>query len=205
MSEDIKQGAVTVIDLLRHGEYEGDEDILRGSIDDRLSDYGWQQMVTAIENKDDWDYIVTSPLQACREFSELIASEEAIDLELNRSLEEIDFGQWEGLTPAEIIKDDAELLNNWWRSPTVVTPPDGEEYQHFRARVLIALKNIINENKEKRILLVTHAGVIRTIMTYLLGMNEAHLFRINVNYASLTRIHIHHDSQGDWASLVFHH
>lgn len=204
MPQDNKESSVTVIDLLRHGEYDGDIDVLRGSSDDSLSDYGWQQMVNAIEGHDEWDYIVTSPQQACREFSELIASEEAIDLEVNESLEEIDFGQWEGLTPSEIMEHDADLLNRWWQSPTTITPPEGEEYQVFRARVLIALKSIINEKKAKRILLVTHAGVIRTIITYLLGINEDNLFRINVNYAGFTRIHIHHDSNGDWASLVLH-
>lgn len=208
MSDNINKSSVTVVDLLRHGEYEGDTDVFRGSgcnsDDDFLSDYGWQQMVKAIEGQDNWDYIVSSPQQVCREFAELVASEESIDLEVNSALEEIDFGLWEGLTPIEIIQNDANLLNSWWQTPTTVTPPEGEEYQQFRARVLIALKELIQNNKESRILLVTHAGVIRTIMTYLLGMNEADLFRINVNYAGFTRLHIHHDKNGDWASLVLH-
>jgi len=200
----VPNSSITVIDLLRHGELEGDEDVFRGSTDDSLSDYGWQQMVNAIENKDGWDIIVTSPLQSCCEFADLIAQEDSIDLEINKNLEEIDFGLWEGLSPKEIIKEDTELLNQWWQSPTRITPPDGEDYHVFRARVLIAFKKIIDENKGHRVLIVTHSGVIRTILTHILGMLDENIFHLNVNYASFSRIHIHHDMSGDWGSLIQH-
>jgi len=196
--------SITVIDLLRHGELEGDEDVFRGSTDDALSDYGWQQMVNALDNKNEWDFIITSPLQSCSEFADLIAKEESIDLEINPQLEEIDFGRWEGLSPNDIMKGDAELLHQWWQSPTKITPPDAEDFHQFRARVLIVLKKIIEENNGKHVLLVTHAGVIRTIIMHILGMDDENLFRLNVNYASFTRLHIHHDQSGDWGSLVQH-
>ena len=195
---------ITIIDLLRHGELEGDEDVFRGSTDDLLSDEGWQQMVTALDNKNDWDFIVTSPLQSCLEFADLIAKEEEIDLEINRDFKEIDFGAWEGFSPNEIFEEEPTILNQWWQSPTEVTPPDGEEYQVFKARVLVALKKIIQEHKGKKILLVTHSGVIQTILTHLLGMNAENLFRINVNYASFSRIQMHHDSMGDSVCLIQH-
>ena len=178
----VSSSSITVIDLLRHGELEGDEDVFRGSTDDFLSDHGWQQMVKAIENKGDWDFVVTSPLQSCCEFADTIAQEDAIDLEINQDLEEIDFGLWEGLSPKEIIKEDAELLNQWWQSATKITPPEGEDYHIFRARVLVSLKKIIDENKGKRVLIVTHSGVIRTMLTHILGMADENIFHLNVNF-----------------------
>ena len=102
------------------------------------------------------------------------------------------------------MKNDAKLLQQWWQSPTKVTPPDAEDFHQFRARVLIALKEIIEESKGHHVLLVTHAGVIRTIIMHILGMDDENLFRLNVNYASFTRLHIHHDQSGDWGSLVSH-
>ena len=196
--------SITVIDLLRHGEFEGDEDVFRGCTDDVLSDYGWQQMVNAIDDAEGWDFIVTSPLQSCCEFADLIAQEDSIDLEINKDLEEIDFGLWEGLSPKQIIEDDAEQLNKWWQSPSKVKPPEGEDYHVFRARVLIALKKIIEENQGQRVLIVTHSGVIRTILTHILGMADENQFRLNINYASFSRIHIHHDQTEDWGSLIKH-
>jgi len=56
------QSKITTIDLLRNGVVE-DDAVFCGSTDDVLTDEGWQQMVKAIENKHDWDLIVSSTLQ----------------------------------------------------------------------------------------------------------------------------------------------
>lgn len=195
--------STTIIDLLRHGEVEGDA-TYRGSTDDPLTDHGWQQMVAALENKNHWDIIITSPLMRCREFAELIAKEDEIDLEINPSLQEIDFGLWEGLTPDQIMEDDESLLHAWWSSPTTITPPEGEDFHDFQARVLKSLKKIIKEYKGKRILIVTHAGVIRLLIMHALGMPDVNLFRLNVDYGSFSQIHAYHDNHGDTLSLIKH-
>lgn len=193
----------TTIDLLRHGEVEGDA-TYRGSTDDELTDHGWHQMVKAIENKNQWDIIISSPLQRCQEFAELIATEDDIDIDINPAIKEIDFGCWEGLTPEEVMQDEGDLLKAWWRSPTRITPPEGEDYHEFQARVLKAFKQLVQDYQGKKILLVTHAGVIRIILMYILGMPEENLFRLNVDYGSFSRIHAYHDSTGDSWSLIQH-
>lgn len=193
----------TIVDLLRHGEMEGDS-VYRGVTDDILTDQGWQQMVNALEDRKNWDIIYTSPLQSCSEFAELIASEDDIDIEVSESFQEIDFGRWEGLSPEEIMKEDAGLLAQWWKSPTKVSPPDGEDFHKFQARVLCSFKQMITENKGKKILLITHSGVIRLILMHILSMPEEALFRINVDYASLSHIHYYHDDDGESVSLIKH-
>lgn len=193
----------TFIDLLNHGDVEGDA-VYRGSTDDALSDLGWQQMVASLENKNEWDIIITSPLQRCREFAELIAQEEEIDLEVNESFQEIDFGSWEGLTPEDIMQDDVTLIQDWWKSPTKVTPPEGEDFYDFQARVLKSLKAIVEKYQGQRILVVTHSGVIRLILMHILGMPKDSLFRINVDYANLSQIHAYHDGSAESWSLIKH-
>ena len=193
----------TTIDLLRHGEVEGDA-VYRGSTDDPLTDIGWQQMVAALQGKNYWDLIVTSPLQRCCEFAELVAEEDNIDLEVEKSFQEIDFGLWEGLSPDKILKQDADKLKAWWQSPTRVTPPEGEDFHVFQARILESLKQTIENNKGNKILLITHAGVIRVILMHALGMQEDNLFRLNVDNASVSQVIIYHDKQGDSWSLISH-
>jgi len=195
--------STTIIDLLRHGEVEGDA-IYRGSTDDPLTDHGWQQMVSSLENKGSWDIIITSPLIRCREFAQLIAKEDEIDLEINPSLQEVDFGLWEGLTPDQIMEDDESLLHAWWSSPTTVTPPEGEDFHDFQARVLKSFKKIIQEYKGQRVLIVTHAGVIRLLIMHALGMPDVNLFRLNVDYGSFSQIYAYHDNHGDALSLIKH-
>lgn len=199
--------STTIIDLLRHGEVEG-EDVFRGSSDDpsldTVSDAGWQQMVDALEYRQDWDVIITSPLLRCCEFAESLAEEEGLNLHVNDQLQEIHFGEWEGCSPDEISKSDTDTLHTWWQSPTWETPPGGEDFQDFRARVLKAFKQICNNHEDQHVLMVTHAGVIRVILMHILGMQDENLFRLNVDHASFSRIRIHHDQSGEWGTLIEH-
>lgn len=195
--------AVTTIEILRHGELEGG-DIFRGSTDDALTDKGWQQMVSALGEKNEWNIIITSPLFSCREFAEVIAKDEEIDLEINEQLTEIDFGDWEDQTPSAIMKEDGALLGSWWQSPTQVTPPNGEDFHDFRSRVLKAFKEICKEYKGKNILIITHSGVIRIILMSILGMQDENLFRFNIDYASFSKVRIDNNELGGYGVLIEH-
>lgn len=195
----------TMITLLRHGEVELNG-VFCGSTDSALSDNGWSQMQKALENEKGWDTIISSPLQRCQEFAESLSSEEEISLSLNENFQEINFGAWEGLDPKDILEDEteADALNAWWKAPTRIVPPEGEAFLDFRGRVLKAFNETVQEHKDENILLVTHAGVIRVIMMHILGMQDEHLFRLNVAYASLTKIRIYHDESGEWGTLISH-
>ena len=193
----------TIIDLLRHGEVEGG-DIFRGSSDDTLTDDGWDHMQASLQGDLLWDVIISSPLSRCAEFSESLATQEEIKLEIIEAFQEIDFGEWEGQSPDDVIEEDNEILKRWWLSPTKQTPPEGEDFHDFRARVLKSLKEITEKYEDKRILLVTHAGVIRVILMYILGMQEENLFRLNVDYASISTIRMYHDDTGEWGTLISH-
>lgn len=199
--------STTIIDLLRHGEVEG-EDVFRGSNDDsvtdNVSDDGWQQMQDALENRYGWDVIMTSPLSRCSEFAESLAEEEELSLHINDQLQEIHFGDWEGCSPDEISQSDSDLLHAWWKSPTRETPPRGENFQDFRSRVLKAFQQITKKYEGEHVLIVTHAGVIRVILMHVLGMNDENLFRLNVDHASFSRMRIHHDQTGEWGTLIEH-
>jgi broad specificity phosphatase PhoE len=63
---------------------------------------------------------------------------------------------------------------------------------------------MIEKHEGKHILLVTHAGVIRVILMYILGMQEENLFRLNVDYASISTIRMYHDDTGEWGTLISH-
>ena len=193
----------TMIDLLRHGEVEGG-DIFRGSTDDNLTDNGWDQMQATLQGYIGWDVIISSPLSRCAEFSESLAEQEDIKLEIIDAFQEIDFGEWEGQSPDDLIKDNDEILKRWWLSPIKQTPPEGENFHDFRARVLKSLNDIIEKHEGKHLLLVTHAGVIRVILMYILGMQEENLFRLNVDYASISTIRMYHDDTGEWGTLISH-
>ena len=193
----------TVIDLLRHGEVEGG-DIFRGSTNDKLTDDGWEQMQATLQGEVNWDVIVSSPLLRCAEFAESLAEQEETSYVVAKELQEIDFGDWEGQSPDELLRESNKTLKRWWAAPTKQTPPAGEDFHDFRGRVLKCLKQITEEHQDKRILLVTHAGVIRVVLMYILGMPEENLFRLNVDYGGISTIRMYHDETGVWGTLISH-
>ena len=192
-----------MITLLRHGEVELGN-VFCGSTDPALTDKGWAQMQKSIEDEESWDKVISSPLQRCSEFSESLAAQEELECITDERFQEIDFGDWDGVSPQDILEENPDPLNAWWKSPTKVVPPNGEAFLDFRSRVLKAFYEMSESNKGENLLLVTHAGVIRIILMHVLGMQDENLFRLNVDYASISCIRIYSDETGDWGTLISH-
>ena len=77
----------------------------RGSgIDDPLSEKGWQQMWQALENPENWNRIISSPMLRCCEFAHALGRQLGLPVELIQDLREVGFGSWEGRSSAEIIQ-----------------------------------------------------------------------------------------------------
>lgn len=177
------------IDLLRHGDVAEGKKLL-GSTDVLLSDLGWQQLRSL--PLDNWQKIVTSPLQRCHGFAEELSHQLTLPLLIDERFQEINFGQWDGQLLSELYdSQDAEKLIQFMQSPSTVTPPSGEAYHDFETRVMTAWQSLLtslHKDKIKHCLLVTHGGVIRTIMSHVLGYSSDNLFRLEVPYACLSRI-----------------
>jgi len=181
--------AETLIDLLRHGEPEGGVKF-RGHSDDPLSADGWAQMRAATASAGGWEVIVASPLRRCAEFAAELAARLGVPLETETRLREIGFGAWEGLTAEQVAARDPEALERFWRDPAQHTPPGGEPLAGFEARVAAGWHDVMQRHAGKRILLVCHGGVIRLIIARVLAMPRSHLFRLNVPFASASRVRV---------------
>lgn len=163
------------IDLLRHGETTLSH-TLRGSTDDELTELGWQQMQQTIDQHttvDDqssiykpWNVIFTSPLQRCFKFAEKLAVDLDLGLITDPHLQEMHFGDWEGISTQQIYDENPEFLANFWQYPTRFIPPNAEKLTDFQQRVLTAIADVGLEMQQKNhhnALIVTHGGVIKLL------------------------------------------
>jgi len=180
---------VTVIDLIRHGEPEGGIRI-RGWQDDPLSDTGWEQMWAAVNGERPWQVIVTSPLARCTQFARLLANEQGIGVSEEPRLREIGFGDWEGADPEDLYAEFPDAVSRFWEDPTVNTPPAAEPFHCFQGRVVEALDALKSDYQGQHILVVAHGGVIRLLLSQVLGMPARNLFRMEVPFAAVSRIRI---------------
>ncbi|NOR79540.1 MAG: phosphoglycerate mutase [Methyloprofundus sp.] len=191
----------TYIDLLRHGEVKGGS-CYRGITDDPLSTTGWAQMQNKIATQSHWDVIISSPLSRCHAFSEHLSAKLQLPLISATALQEINFGDWEGKTAAQI---NPQLLAQFYADPINFTAPNGEHFYDFQQRVLDAWQALLNTHKGQRILLITHAGVIRVILANILAIDTHHSFRLKIAHACLSRIECFHDTETeDFFQLVKH-
>jgi broad specificity phosphatase PhoE len=176
---------VVHIDLLRHGETVGGTRF-RGSLDDPLTEQGFRQMEGAVANGGPWDAIVTSPLSRCAAFAENLALRLTIPVEFDERLKEIHFGVWEGRSYAELMAMAPVALTRFLGDPFRHPPPEAEPLEAFRERTLEALRDhLMPRNQGRRILLVTHGGVIRVMLCHARRWPLARLFEIDVPHASL--------------------
>ncbi len=193
----------TVIDLIRHGEPVGGSKY-RGHIDDPLSDKGWRQMREAVAEHSPWQAVVSSPLSRCCDFAEEVAQRYGLPVSIDDRLMEIGFGEWEGKTKDQISATDPDALRRFYDDPITHRPPGAETLDEFEARVTAAWNHVVDRHRGHHVLLVGHAGVIRMVMCHVLGMPVAHMFRINVVNAGITRIRIDGQGADALASLMFH-
>ena len=177
----------TTIDLLRHGEPVGGRRY-RGQIDDPLSERGWQEMRHATSADTPWETIISSPLRRCREFAEELGAQLALPLNIDERLKEVGFGTWEGLTGDMLRQQDDQVLTRFYQDPITHRPQGAEPLDGFCRRVDEALQAAIKGHRGKHILIIAHAGVIRSALSLTLGLPIGHMYRLSIATASLSRI-----------------
>ena len=172
------------LDLLRHGETELGGG-LRGSLDDALTALGWAQMRDAVKGLEPWDRIVSSPLQRCALFARELSERLGLPLSLDKDLQELHFGAWEGCSAAALMETDAEALGLFWSDPYAFTPPQGEPVLEFRGRVLSAVDRMQRDFAGERVLVVCHGGVMKLLLAQARGLPREQLLQVPVLHAAL--------------------
>lgn len=177
------------LDLLRHGETELGGG-LRGSLDDALTAKGWAQMRAAVVAQGPWDRVVSSPLQRCARFADELGAQLKVPVSLEKDLQELHFGAWEGQSAAALMETDAEALGLFWADPYSFTPPQGEAVSDFSDRVLGAVARLHQAYAGERVLLVSHGGVMRLLLARARGLPREQLLNVEVGHGALFSLHV---------------
>lgn len=184
----------TTFDLIRHGEPIGGR-MYRGSgTDHALSSTGWQQMHASIaeyflqKNNTGWDVIVSSPLIRCQAFAAVLSEQLQIPLVIHTDFKEAFYGAWEGKTHDEIKTATPEAYERFYRDPVNHRPAGAEALHTFNNRVMQAQAEITNRFQGKRILLISHAGVMRCLIAQALQTPIESQQRIYLPFARMIQI-----------------
>jgi alpha-ribazole phosphatase len=173
--------------LLRHGDT-GRHGLYIGSLDVPLSFKGREEIreTAKILRQKNIDKVLSSPMLRCRETCRILDMHSAY--EVNDLLKEVDFGRWEGKSFSEILASDPGSVTAWANDPNHFCFPGGEALPDFHLRIS-AIKNLLEEEGCRRILVVSHGGVIRHLLCLFLGLSVEKYLAFDVQpggYSSLT-------------------
>jgi alpha-ribazole phosphatase len=179
---------VTRLVLIRHAEAEHSaRGRCYGSLDVGLSEQGRAQCAALAEAlaRESVAAVLASPRIRAVETAQAIAAPHGLSVRVDDDLRELDFGELEGRTYDEIAASMPDLYAEWMTNPTAVRFPSGESYADLEARALRAVASARAE-LDGTIVAVTHGGVVRAVLSDVLGVPADRIFRIAVAPASVS-------------------
>ncbi len=172
--------------LIRHTSVDVDSDICYGQLDIDLSDRFPEEskeirekLPVSMEDA----VIYSSPLSRCHRLASELAT---ADTHFDDRLKELDFGEWEGKKWDDI---DSEKLQEWMRDFVNVSCPGGESYLDLKERVLDWWDELLEKDNEY-VVVVTHAGVIRCLLSQVLEIPLSKSFRIAIDRGNIAAISV---------------
>ena len=151
---------MTTILLARHGETDWNrERRVQGHTDRPLTAEGRRQAAVLAEQlvDDPPDAVYSSDLVRAHETARIVAERLGLDVVVLPELRERDFGTWEGLTDDEILSRFPEAHNGPWG--------DAETREEMLERVREAVARIAAAHPDGRVLVITHGGPVRVLLT----------------------------------------
>lgn len=189
--------------LIRHGETDSNKGHrFQGRMNLPLNAKGMQQVAGLVEHlqKLPVDAIYcSSMLRACMTAAPVAMSKNIAyhPLEL---LQEVSFGDWEGLEYGEINRRWPKEMEAFLTRPGEWIPPHGESFHDVEKRCQEAFDYIFaREGHEKNIAIVSHGGIIRVQLCMLLGIPLNNLWKLSVHNVSISTLN---DWQGNMVAEV---
>ncbi len=144
--------------------------------------------------------VISSPLKRCRDVAAQFSSQNALLFNVDKNMQEMDFGLVDGITfndikSSEYSEQTWKQLERFWNNPKEHVLPEAEPLKQFYERVTQAWTMLLAENTNENLLLVCHGGVIRMILSHLLNLdfgNQALFSQLNIPNSGVTLVKHEH-------------
>jgi broad specificity phosphatase PhoE/ribonuclease HI len=184
----------TMIYFIRHGEtiltptrkFSG-----TGALDPELTADGLAQaeLVAAEVSKLKPEVLVASPLQRTRQTAEAIARATGLEINFDKDWYELSFGDWDGKSIEEVRAESPDDYQAWLNSSSY-RPGGGESYDEAAIRIDLALEKLVAQYPGKKVVVVTHNGVIKSAANLAIGGPNDGVFHMDASPCSISSISI---------------
>ena len=185
----------TFIYFVRHGEtvltpqrkFSG-----TGALDPELMQDGLDQAELVAKEcaKLGAEILIASPLNRTRQTAEAISRTTGLEIIFDEAWYELSFGSWDGKAIEEVREEEPDNYQAWINSSSYAPPGGGESYDQASVRIEEALEKLVAEYPGKKIIVVTHNGVVKTAAKIAVGGPNDAVFHMDATPCSISSISI---------------
>lgn len=182
--------------LIRHGETDyNQQQRLCGWSDPPLNGAGRKQAeaIACSLKSVEFHRIYVSGLRRAIETAEIIRGNKAIEVIHDSNLRELNFGGFEGETMKNIEIVHPDLFQSLRLDSIHFKFPQGESMEEMHLRVSKAIEDIVKQHPDETVLIVAHAGVIRSIVAHLITGDIHKHWSFKIDHCSITVVEAHQD------------
>jgi broad specificity phosphatase PhoE len=178
--------------LVRHGETESNRlGLALGQDDVPLNERGLRQaeQVARALARQPLAAVYASPLQRALSTARAIAEPQGLEVKVEQRLIEMDIGEAEGLTFAEVRSRYPNFLETWAGPEGPARPmPGGERLLDVQERAWSAVDELAARHREEAVAAVTHNFVILSILARVLGIELAQFRRLRHSVGAIAEV-----------------
>ena len=177
----------TEIIFVRHGETEANRlNVFRGQLDVKLNENGYKQaedVAKALSHRN-ISAVYSSPLQRALETAKIICKYHNQEVKISNGLNNINLGEWQGKSRDDLKKFHPEFWNKWVHDTENVEIPGGETLGQVKDRTVKTVKELIEENRGKTILIVSHRCALKVCLAGLLEIEGRYFWKFFLDNCS---------------------
>ena len=130
----------------------------------------------------------SSPFRRCTKLAAFLSHD---TYQIDDRISELNFGTWEMKAWSDIP---AKEINPWMEDFVNYRIPKGENFIDLQDRAVSFYKDLSAQEVED-IVIITHAGVIRSLAAHVLDFPLGNAFNLQVDYSSITKLNYNIENQ----------
>jgi probable phosphoglycerate mutase len=134
------------------------------------------------------DAIYSSPLKRALDTAQAIASHHQLAVQVESDLREMEVGELEGVSIAELGTSFSQFLLQWRQGQGLEKLPGGESVVDLADRVWVTVQFIIKKHQQETVVVVSHFFAVVVTICKALGWPLTSLERIRVQTGSISII-----------------
>jgi broad specificity phosphatase PhoE len=181
----------TKVFFVRHAETEWNKQrkVQGSGSNPRLSEFGFKQLIWLSNrfNGENIAAVYSSDLQRAILTAQAIASSHRLEVKLEKSLREIDAGDFEGRTVDKIGHISQYLIPDL-KSRLLPRLPQGESLHDVQTRAWPVVRQLVKNHLGNQIVIVSHYFTILTIIGAVLELPLGHIRYLRMDTASISTV-----------------